>query len=69
MLIKEAKTYVNTRVNLSWVDRNGAENAGVVDVYEVNFVPFYGPCMITSMGEIRLDRIQSCELEVRRIAM
>ena len=69
MHIQEAKTYVNSRVNLTWLDRNGKEISEVVDVFEVNFVPYYGPCMITNAGEIRLDRIQACEKEVRRIAV
>jgi hypothetical protein len=69
MNIQEAKTFVNTRVHLAWLDRNGKEVTDVVDVYEVNFVPFYGPCMITNVGEVRLDRIQACEKEVRRIAV
>jgi len=28
----------------------------------VNFVPLYGPCLITDVGDIRLDRIQSMDL-------
>jgi hypothetical protein len=61
MNIHEAKAYKNRRVGLTWLDRKGQPVSQVVDVYDVNFVPFYGPCMITDAGEIRLDRIQSCE--------
>lgn len=68
MTIKEARSHIGARVNLTWTDRNGDPNTQNVDVYEVNFVPFYGPCMITSVGEIRLDRIVSCEAETRRMA-
>ncbi len=69
MQIQEAKTFIGRQVALEWTDRKGALLTDVVDVYEVNFVPLYGPCMITSVGEIRLDRIQSCVLpEPIRIA-
>jgi hypothetical protein len=60
MEIQEAKEYVNRRVELSWLDRRGETITDEVDVYEVTFVPLYGPCMITSAGEIRLDRVQAC---------
>lgn len=60
MQIQEAKAYVNCQVELTWTDRKGVANTDVVDVYEVNFVPLYGPCMITNVGEIRLDRVQAC---------
>jgi hypothetical protein len=62
MHIQEAKAYANKRVELSWIDRKGEAICEVVDVYEVSFVPLYGPCMITGAGEIRLDRIQACVL-------
>jgi len=69
MQIQEAKSFVEHQVSLEWADRKGEIHRDVVDVYEVNFVPLYGPCMITSAGEIRLDRIQGCQLfEATRIA-
>lgn len=68
MHIQEAKTFANQRVQLTWVDRRGDSYSDVVDVFEVNFVPLYGPCMITSAGEIRLDRIQSCHVAAASIA-
>lgn len=68
MEIQEAKTFANQRVHLTWVDRRGAEITDLVDVYEVNFVPLYGPCMITSAGEIRLDRVRACALLAASIA-
>lgn len=64
MQIQEAKAYVNCRVELTWTDRKGEANTDVVDVYEVNFVPLYGPCMITNVGEIRLDRVLACSAVV-----
>lgn len=68
MEIGEARQYAGQRVSLTWTDRKGDALTQVVDVFEVNFVPFYGPCMITSEGEIRLDRIVSCELSELRKA-
>ena len=69
MQIQEAKTFVNAKVHLTWFDRNGSEVSDVVDIYEVNFVPFYGPCLVTNVGEVRLDRVQGCERIVQRIAV
>ena len=66
--IQEAKAFVNERVQLTWLDRKGEPHSELVDVYEVNFVPLYGPCMITNVGEIRLDRVETCELREKRIA-
>lgn len=68
MQIQEAKAFVNERVQLTWLDRKGESHSELVDVYEVNFVPLYGPCMITNVGEIRLDRVEACELREKRIA-
>jgi hypothetical protein len=61
MQIQEAKAFVNSRIKLRWMDRKGEEIEEVVDLYDVTFVPLYGPCMITTAGEIRLDRIVACE--------
>ncbi len=60
MDITEAKAYANRKVTLGWKDRNGEVVSEVVHVLEVNFVPFYGPCFVTSNGDIRLDRVVSC---------
>lgn len=62
MQIQEAKAFIEHRVELEWTDRKGETLKDTVVIYEVNFVPLYGPCMITSVGEIRLDRILNCEL-------
>jgi hypothetical protein len=62
MELAEAKQFVDQSVLLSWTDRKGGVISDSVHVFEVNFVPFYGPCLITSAGEIRLDRIVHCAL-------
>ncbi len=61
MGIGEARRFVNQSVKLSWFDRKGDEVSDTVQVLDVGFVPLYGPCLITSRGDIRLDRIRSCE--------
>jgi|CXWL01.1.fsa_nt_gi hypothetical protein len=60
MDITEAKAFANKAVSLGWTDRNGTVVSEVVHILEVNFVPFYGPCFVTSNGDIRLDRVVSC---------
>lgn len=62
MTILEAKSYIGAEVELSWLDRKGEEVHAVTRVYSADFVPLYGPCLITDAGEVRLDRIVACEL-------
>lgn len=57
MLIAEAKPLVGQIINLTYTDRTESEVTEEVEVYDVTFVPLYGPCMITCKGDIRLDRI------------
>lgn len=68
MDITKARSYINHSVELSWTDRNGDVVSETVHVFDVNFVPFYGPCLLTSHGDIRLDRVVEVELEVRKAA-
>lgn len=68
MDINEAKKYANSFARLSWSDRNGEIVTDEVYVLEVNFVPFYGPCFITSKGDIRLDRVTGCSFTDQRAA-
>lgn len=56
MTIQEAKSFVGSQLNLKWTTRNG-ESSDVVFVVSVGFVPLYGPCLITDVGEISLDRV------------
>lgn len=60
MHFKEAKAFINSRIHLTWTDRKGEELQKEVDLYQVSFMPFYGPCLITNVGEIRLDRVIAC---------
>jgi hypothetical protein len=59
MLITEAKTLVGQVIDLTYNDRAGNPVTENMEVYDVAFVPLYGPCVITDVGEIRLDRIVS----------
>ncbi|MBI5708083.1 MAG: hypothetical protein HZC36_13965 [Armatimonadetes bacterium] len=65
MDIGEAKQFANTSVELIWADRNGRDIADTVFVFDVEFLPLYGPCLITSQGEIRLDRVIQCQLAAK----
>ncbi|MCU0317314.1 MAG: hypothetical protein MUC92_12050 [Fimbriimonadaceae bacterium] len=59
MLSSEAKTLVGHVVNLTYTNRSGREFTQTVEVWDVGFVPLYGPCLITEAGEVRLDRVCS----------
>jgi len=60
MEISEARLFTDKTVDLTWHDRLGNELSAITQVYEVTFVPLYGPSLITGVGDIRLDRIVSC---------
>lgn len=62
MTISEARSFVGSDVALSWHDRKGEELHVLTTIYSADFVPLYGPCLITDAGEIRLDRVVSCVL-------
>jgi len=62
MEISEARWFANKTVDLTWLDRLGNELSATAQVFEVTFVPLYGPSLITTAGDIRLDRIVSCKL-------
>ena len=62
MLISEAKPLIGQFVNVTYTDRHGAEVTETTEVWDVAFVPLYGPCVITDAGELRLDRIVNIEV-------
>ncbi|MBS1705645.1 MAG: hypothetical protein JST40_07205 [Armatimonadetes bacterium] len=70
MLISEAKKFVGEVVEVTFSDRKGQEVCEVAEIFDVNFVPLYGPCLITDVGDIRLDRVHliSQQQEVRKVA-
>ncbi len=61
MNIQEAKSFIGSPLRLTWTGRRGDEQSDLVYVFNVGFVPLYGPCLITDKGEIRLDRVVAFE--------
>ncbi len=59
MLLSEAKRFVGQFVTLTCRERSGETVDIDAEVYDIGFVPLYGPCLITDVGEIRLDRLIS----------
>lgn len=68
MLLSEAKRYVGHIVTMSYRERSGETVEKVAEIYDIGFVPLYGPCLITDIGEIRLDRLLACEPQVNEKA-
>lgn len=66
MSIQDAKTFIGMPLRLTWTGRKGDEQTDLVYVFNVGFVPLYGPCLITDKGEIRLDRVVNFESVVSR---
>lgn len=67
MTIQDAKSFVGMPLRLTWTGRRGDEQTDLVYVFNVGFVPLYGPCLITDKGEIRLDRVMNFESVVQQI--
>lgn len=58
MLISEAKPLIGQVIDLTYTDRSGQSATQSVEIFDVAFVPLYGPCLITDAGDIRLDRVK-----------
>ncbi|GAB4118994.1 MAG: hypothetical protein Fur0036_03400 [Fimbriimonadaceae bacterium] len=59
MLSSDARAFVGQFVELSYRDRKGDTSSVVAEVFDVNFLPLKGPCLITDVGDFRLDWITS----------
>lgn len=68
MELQDARKLVRHNVDLTWKDRKGEILHDSLYIYELQFVPLYGPCLITDLGEICIDRIDSAALSERKIA-
>lgn len=68
MLISEAKAYVGQIVEVFYRDRTGKEIQDTAELFDVNFIPLYGPCLVTDIGEIRLDRVVGLSVRVEKAA-
>lgn len=64
MEISEARAFHNKSVQLTWTDRNGTAQTKPAHIFEVAFIPLYGPCLVTTEGDIRLDRVVDCVLRL-----
>lgn len=61
MEIREARSMVGQTVHLNWTDFKGESHEGTSQIYKLEFVPMYGPCLVTDFGELHLDRIAGFE--------
>jgi hypothetical protein len=61
MLSSEAKKFVGLVVDLVLTDRSGRSEQRRAEIYDIGFLPLFGPCLITDIGELRLDRIVRME--------
>ena len=68
MLLSEAKRFVGQYVNLTYRERSGDTVEKIAEIFDIGFVPLYGPCLITDVGEIRLDRLVTCRQLVQERA-
>lgn len=68
MLLSEAKRFVGQFVNLTYRERSGDTVQKTAELFDIGFVPLYGPCLITDIGEIRLDRVEGCHPLVKEKA-
>ncbi|MBN8689996.1 MAG: hypothetical protein J0L72_04290 [Armatimonadetes bacterium] len=68
MLISDAKKYIGKIVDLEYVDRAGATHVDRTEVFDVTFIALYGPCMITDLGDIRLDRVSNVTLVTEQLS-
>lgn len=62
MLISDARKYIGQFVEVDYLDRAGKPHTEKVEVFDVNFIALYGPCLITDVGDIRLDRVSGARL-------
>ena len=59
MLSSEAKAFVGQIVQVEYLDKTGNVYIQNAELYDIGFLPLYGPCLILDIGEVRLDRVQA----------
>jgi hypothetical protein len=59
MLSSEVKAFVGQIVQVEYADKVGNTYIQNAELYDIGFLPLYGPCLILDIGEIRLDRVSS----------
>ena len=66
MLSSEVKAHVGKVVEVEYTDKSGNVFFQTAELFDIGFLPLYGPCLILDIGEIRLDRVVSCRPIQRR---
>jgi hypothetical protein len=59
MLSSEARAFIGQIVQVEHTDRDGNTLIQNAELYDIGFLPLYGPCLLLDIGEIRLDRVAS----------
>ena len=60
MLSSDARAYVGQTVHIEFTDGTGTARNETTTVYAFGFHPVGGPCLVTNVGEVRLDRVLNC---------
>lgn len=66
MTIRDARSLVGADVSLTCRNRKGEETLLDVHVFSADFLPLYGPCLVTDEGEVPLDRVVAFEPRLER---
>jgi len=57
----DVKPFVGHIARLQYEDRAGCMHTLIATIYDLGYLSYHGHCLITSEGEIRLDRVQMIE--------
>ncbi len=59
MLSSEVKALIGQIVQVEYSDKDGNVYIQNAELYDIGFLPLYGPCLILDIGEIRMDRVSA----------
>lgn len=59
MLSSEVKALIGQIVQVEYSDKDGNIYIQNAELYDIGFLPLYGPCLILDIGEIRMDRVSA----------
>lgn len=59
MLVTDAHRFVGQFIVLTTATPAGGSEERLAEVFDVGFVPLLGPCLVTDLGDVRLDRVVS----------
>ncbi len=68
MKMAEAKQYVGTRCEVTFLDRSGGEVTKALDIQDVAYVPLYGAYLIADIEDVCLDRVRGISRMTRATA-